>query len=383
MPDTRNLRHLWAVVSVIETGNLSAAAKAMNLSQPALTQGLNKLEGSFGTALFLRTANGMSPTDAGHILARRATKARALIESPRVTAPQIRAFLALSRHGSYGSAAAATQAKPSSLHRAVRDLEYALSTNLTERRGRGVALTKTGKDKARRFRLALRELDAAEAEIAGMLGQETGRISIGAMPLSRARVLPRALLRFVEQQPAIGLSVVEGSYLELIEPLRDGELDLMIGALRFPEAAPDLTQHRIYEDRLAVFGRSEHPLDAQLTDFITSDLSRYPWIVPKEGVPLRSLWENIFREAEVATPHIVIESGSVMVIREILLETDTLTLLSPDQVRAEIEAGWLKKICDAPPWATRQLGITTRADWHPTPAQSQLIGILKGSAEGL
>jgi LysR family transcriptional regulator of gallate degradation len=43
--------------------------------------------------------------------------------------------------------------------------------------------------------------------------------------------------------PGVLIDVVEGSWRELVEPLRDGVIDLMIGALR-DEPPPDLAQLR-------------------------------------------------------------------------------------------------------------------------------------------
>ncbi|HCH93259.1 MAG TPA: LysR family transcriptional regulator, partial [Erythrobacter sp.] len=51
-----------------------------------------------------------------------------------------------------------------------------------------------------------------------------GRVVIGAMPLSRARWLPRALLAFSRRHPGVEVAVIEGSYPELAGPLRDGEI---------------------------------------------------------------------------------------------------------------------------------------------------------------
>ena len=375
-----NLRHLWAVEVIEASGSLSAAAAKIHLSQPAVTQGVNKLEESLGTKLFIRQPGGMQPTEAGAALARRIRDALTLIGSTRVTGAQANAFLALARHGSYGAAARASGLKEPTLHRAVRDLEIALGIPLTARKGHGLAITKKGHDIARRLRLAQRELEAGLAELSAMLGEETGHIAIGAMPLCRARILPAALVSFMNAYPAIDISVVEGSHLELAEPLRNGELDLIIGALRDPVPGRDLCQTPLFEDRPAIFGRKGHPLEARSRAPQVAQLASYPWVVPEPGVPLRALWERIFLEQRRDLPAIPIASGSVMVIRQILLQSDCLTILSPDQVKVEVEAGWLTRICDAPGWLSRTIGITTRTDWRPTAAQQALIDAAHNAA---
>ncbi|MGB5725318.1 MAG: LysR family transcriptional regulator, partial [Parasphingorhabdus sp.] len=72
-----------------------------------------------------------------------------------------------------------------------------------------------------------------------------------------------------------------------------------------------------------------------------------------------------------------IECGSVITIRQILIESDFLTLLSPDQVAVELEAGWLTKIAEIPKEFIRNIGMTTRTDWRPTAMQAKFITLLE------
>ena len=84
-----NLRHLRAFVKTFELGTLLAASRAVHISQPALTQGLVRLEDQLNVRLFDRQSDGMVPTQAGHLLAPRAAAALELIRSPKVTHAQV------------------------------------------------------------------------------------------------------------------------------------------------------------------------------------------------------------------------------------------------------------------------------------------------------
>src|SRR3546814_4271822 len=168
----------------------------------------------------------MAPTGAAQVLAPRVRRALHQIGSPRVTMAEVRAFIALADAGSYVGASIITGLSQSSLHRAVRDLSVALRRNLVERRGRGLALTEAGRRTARGFRLARAELVAGLSEVGRLEGREAGRVAIGAMPLSRARLPPGAVMALHRQWPDATIEIVEGSHAELLEPLRDGALDL-------------------------------------------------------------------------------------------------------------------------------------------------------------
>lgn len=91
----------------------------------------------------------------------------------------------------------------------------------------------------------------------------------------------------------------------------------------------------------------------------------------------------MFTEAGLDPPQVPIESGSVMIIRQLLIETDLLTLLSPDQVAVELEAGWLVSLGRAAAGQERTIGFTTRADWRPTAVQAEFLQVLREVAQGL
>ena len=374
-----NLRHLRAVTAITEAGTVSAAARAVSLTQPAITQAIAKLEAQLDVKLFERSPNGMVATQAGQLLSSRAKRALELFASSRVTAPQARALVALARYGSYAAAATAFEMREPSLHRAVTDLSVAIGQQIVERRGRGVTLTARGAVLARRFRLAQAELESAMAEIAGLRGREVGRIAIGAMPLSRAKLLPDTVGKFHGLYPSVDLAVVEGSHAELIGPLRDGEIDLMIGALR-TNISSDLDQRPLFVDRPVVLGRAGHPLISLSSPPTPEQLASYPWVVPTPPTPLRVQWAKMFEGSGVEPPRVAIECGSVLVIRQILMGGNHLTLLSPAQVAVELEAGWLVKVCAAPGDPTRTIGVTTRSDWRPTLLQQRFLDVLDQQA---
>lgn len=66
------LRQLIYLKAIIEHGSISAAARYLHLSQPPLTYAMEQLEQEVGVKLFLRSAKGIEPTEAGRILYARA-----------------------------------------------------------------------------------------------------------------------------------------------------------------------------------------------------------------------------------------------------------------------------------------------------------------------
>ncbi len=375
-PDQLNVRHLACLVAIVQHGSVSAASRAVNISQPAVTQGIAKLERDIGILLFDRGAKGMTPMPHTRDFATRAEIALRLIGSTRVTAAQLRAFVALQKRGSYAAAAEQTGLTEPSLHRAVGDLSVTIGYRLVERSGRGLAFTARGDALAARLQLAVAELRSGLAELPSLASSGVARIVIGAMPLSRAWLLPEAIARFHVACPATLIAVVEGSFAELAQPLRVGEIDFMVGALRKPHLAPEFAQEGLMQDWPAIIARAGHPL-ASAGPPDAAILVRFPWIVPAEGTPLRTLWATVFASAGLDLPPVPIECGSVIATRQLLLHTDYLTPLSPDQVAVELEAGWLTELGCLPGAPSRTIGITTRVDWRPTSVQRAFMEIMR------
>ncbi|HZS42594.1 MAG TPA: LysR family transcriptional regulator, partial [Polyangia bacterium] len=71
-----DLNRLKMFLQIVDTGSMSAAARAVHLTQPALSRNLKLLEGDVGVPLFERRGRGLVQTAAGRALVPRA---RALI----------------------------------------------------------------------------------------------------------------------------------------------------------------------------------------------------------------------------------------------------------------------------------------------------------------
>ncbi len=380
-----NLRHLRAVPVIAAAGGMGAAAARIGISQPALAQGLAQLEARLGTRLFDRLPHGMAATPAGALLASRISAAderlaAALARAARrgfnpvnhLGMAQLRAFLALADAGSYAEAAPRLALSGPALHRAVAEMERLAGTTLVERRGRGVALTAAGRNLARHLRLAVAEYRAGLEGLQPAAGPV--RLVIGAMPLSRARLVPGALARLLPAWPGIAVDVVEGAWADLVDRLRDGAIDLMIGALRDPAPA-DLVQWPLLDDRPAVIARAGHQLAGRPAT--AAALAACPWVTGRAGSPLAAQWRALFAGAPPPAP---VACGSVMTIRELLLASDCLTLLSPEQVRVELDAGLLVAIAHDLPIQPRRIGAVLREGWRPSPVQRAFLHELAGVA---
>jgi len=379
-----NLRHLRVFLAVAETGSITRAGELCHVSQPAVTQVVGKLERAAAQPLFLRRPQGLFPTPGGEALAVRVRRAFSYLDPPLdALAPRLRhvasysqlqALIAMCEAENFTLAARQMGLAQPTVHRAISQLEQIAGRSIFERTAHGMLASRAALALAHGARLAIAELELAEADLAELLGREVGRIVVGAMPLSRSCVLPQAIARFRTRHPDLPIQVVEGPYGDLLSDLRRGAIDLLIGALREPAPIDDVEQHPLFQDSLVLVARPQHPLMGR-PGIKVSDLAQFPFIVPFDGTPTRSAFDRLF--GGCTTQPSLIETASMILMRELLRISDHIGCISGAQVAAEVQLGVVEKLRFKMKDTVRTIGITHRSDWIPTKLQHTFVSELR------
>ena len=85
-----DLQQLDYFLASIEHGSFSAAADALHLSQPSVSEQVRKLEDELGVRLFQRVGRGLVLTDAGRPLRPRAEAVRESVQEARESVAAVR-----------------------------------------------------------------------------------------------------------------------------------------------------------------------------------------------------------------------------------------------------------------------------------------------------
>src|SRR5207253_5412652 len=255
---------------------------------------------------------------------------------------------------------------------AVRQLEDSIGVALFERTARGMIPTPAGAALALRLKRALAEIRHAVADIASLRGVTQGTVTVGALPLSRTRLLPESIAAVVAKYPGLRVATMEGSFETLAASLRAGDLDFILGALRPPEYASDFEGEPLADDELAIVCRRGHPWTNRKR-IHPRDLARARWVLPRVNTPNRMLFERALTARGLASPNVVVETSDLAVLRGVLLNSDLLTAISPRQLSYELVAGLLA-LLPIPLHDTRRvIGITRRADSLASPGATILM----------
>ena len=155
-------------------------------------------------------------------------------------------------------------------------------------------------------------------------------VVVGTPPLARSHLLPSAINALAETNPEVRVSVADGRYDDLLHGLRNGDLDVLVGALRDPSPVDDVFQAPLLDDPFAVVKRRDDPL-ASKNRISPARLASYPRIIARHGTPTCTRFEELFDAHTGLCPTSIVESSSLVLIRGVLLNSDRLTILSARQ----------------------------------------------------
>ena len=388
VPSLQQLR-VFEAVATLES--VSAAAKAIHLTQPSVTQSVNQLERKVGAALLTRRRTGSYLTPAGAVLLPRVTRMltqiRQALCEPRVGPPfadsstvaalerkitdaQVRALIAISESVSFDEAARRLGITEPSLHRPARMLERVLRRTLYRRTAQGFAAAPAAAELARQFMVAAREIEYGIEEFHAESGRFVSRIVVGNIPHSDIHLLSAAINDLLAKFPEISVDVLDRHYNDLLQALRNGGVDLVYGVLRLPEWASDVEERFLFSNQYTLVARRDHPLRS-LRKIAISDLMRYDWIMPPSDTPRRQALERMF-EGHQHRPKVTIETTSMGMYHAVLSMTDRLSLLPYREVQKYESLGFA-----ALPFFSHHLqranGIAVRKDWQPTRVHVELL----------
>lgn len=393
-----SLRHLHVLCAVADAGSIAHAAEGLFRVSSAVARSVAELEAALAVPLFERHSRGMTPTPRGEIvltrawrierqfdearqqlIARGGVRSSADVHSLFATIMNGRRLAVISRLAesrSMASVAREFSISQPAVSAAVKDLETRLGTSLFVRSAHGLVPTPPGEILVFHFKRVLAELRHIVADLSAGEGSLQGSVHVGALPLGRTHILPVAIASLLKMHPKLHIATVESPYEALAGSLRSGDIDFILGALRGPAEAKELEQEALFDDRISIIARTDHPLTrVRRIDFQT--LREATWVLSRQGSPSRELLEAFFSDARQAPPVPGVETGDLAVLRGLLLESDMLTAISAHQLRYEIRDGTLSVLPFPLERTRRQIGITQRLGAFPSPGTKALMGEIR------
>lgn len=386
-----SLRQLRCFRLVVELGSIGRAAEDIGMSQPGVSDAVARLEDVMGAPLLVRHMAGSAVAPGGEALSLRVGRLFAQLErglssvqSDRAIALRslaalrmvhLRAHISIAEQGTFTRAADHLHISGAALHRSARDLEKLIGRELYRSGTSGIGVNASGEILARHMRLALYELIQAQTEISHRASDAPARIRVGILPLVPKHWIARVIARTKALYQHAHIELREGGHTVLLQDLRWGTIDMIVGALPPRATEPDTTEEPLFADPYVLVVRRGHPL-ANRRSISPAMLAKHDWIAPSSELPRRASLERYFAKLP-KRPRIRLETNSPGTMMAVLAETDCIALISRTQLQMDGPADLTVLPAEVRD-TKRMLGITKRRDWLPTSAQ---LGFLEALHE--
>ncbi len=282
----------------------------------------------------------------------------------------------VARHNSVSRAAESLNLTQPSVTRTIRELEAICGKALVAREGRGIRITPHGevflRHAGRSLAAARRGLTALEqlTELDGPV------VRVGALPTVSVSIMPDAVAEYLESGTQNRLSIVTGENRILLNQLRNGELDMVIGRLPSPETMQGLLFEPLYREKVVFVVRAGHPL-AGRNRITAEDLRAYPVMVPTGASIIRPFVERMFIEQGLPFPERAIETVSDSFGRAFLRRKDAIWVISHGVVASEIASGEFSVLAIDTASTLGSVGLNVRADAQLSPGAELLATIVR------
>jgi LysR family transcriptional regulator, pca operon transcriptional activator len=297
---------------------------------------------------------------------------------PAIKLRHIRAFLDIAALGNLTAVARAQGITQPALSRTLAELEDLLGVALFSREARRLVLTEAGRMFRQHAALGVQALEAAVTSLRPGVG---GRLTVGVLPTVAARLFVQVALRWQELRPDAILSVITGPQLYLMQLLRAGEIDLMIGRMPAASEMAGLGFQHLYEEDVVLACRSDHPLRrAGLSEV----LRRCPLVLPPQGAIIRRAVDDYLASLGLQGLQPAIETVALPIGRGIVMGSDAVWFISQGVIREDLARGDLALLPLEARFLSGAVGITQRPDQSERQGQAHLVQITRDCvAEGL
>lgn len=267
----------------------------------------------------------------------------------------LEAFLSVAQAGTISAAARLRNVSQPALSKTISELETLLGAQLFERTGRRVLLTPAGESFRAHARAALQSLETGVRDLTGQV--TTGLVKVGVLPTVAGGFFPSVALAFSQTRPDARIGIITGPNRYLLDLLRDGKIDLMVG--RMPQAAdmPGLSFEYLYDEPILLVARAGHPaVDLPVGEA----LQNYPLILPNPGAIIRKSVDQYLAAMGLSGLAPMFETVALPAALTLLENSDMLWFISRGVVVRELSRGSLVTLNLKSDYMAGAVGLTRK-----------------------
>ena len=287
----------------------------------------------------------------------------------------LEALVAAIEEGSLRGAARRLGISQPGLTKLIRELEIELSAPLFHRHSKGVLPTPQGQILFEHSQKVLSELISAKEMIQQMDGQMQGELNIASVPVAMMLLIPETLRTYSRAFPEIRLRISEEMFIEQLQKLRRGDVDLVVGGI--PEGLPpgEFITESLMQTQMVVVAR-QGSLHARATKL--AELQHAPWIYTGNSQQT-GYAASLFELNGMPPPPAGALVNSTLALLSLLGSGDLLGLM-PEQILLNTLGQNIVKVPVQEPGLPLTIGIIIRSSSVISPAIRQFISHLHRAA---
>jgi DNA-binding transcriptional LysR family regulator len=291
---------------------------------------------------------------------------------------RLRVLHAVSAHGSVTAAAAALGYSAPAVSQQLAALEREVGMRLTERSGRGISLTAAADILVAHADAVLAQLGAAEADLATLRDQVTGRVSLAAFPSAAAGIVPAAWATLARSAPHVEIGLTEMEPEESLPTVLHGETDVAVAheydVLPRP-LDPMFERRELLSDPVLIAVPAASAVGDDGTVHLRS-LADQPFLVPRAGTSCAEMIQRACAQAGFA-PRIAARATDFHVLLSLAAAGAGVTLV-PRLAARDVPPG-VRLVPPATP-VTRRIFTVSRRGGDRKPAVRLVLDALAEAA---
>lgn len=241
------------------------------------------------------------------------------IASTMLNPVHLRTLVTVIRTGSFANAGRELGYTGSAVSQQISELERLVRVALFERSARSVCPTPAGHLLAERSREMLGLLRDIEDDLSAIIEGQLGVLRVGSFPTASKTLLPPSFQHFLETHPRVTVQLGEAESDELIEQLRDGQIDLALVHQYdlVPRSIPAglVRTELLQEDLLLLVPESHWLAGKRLVRW--SDLASETWITTRQSTAGAQCLRQLCNQADFE-PRVAVRSNDYDVIRALV-----------------------------------------------------------------
>ncbi|KAF1049982.1 LysR substrate-binding domain-containing protein [Xylophilus sp.] len=296
----------------------------------------------------------------------------------------LRCLVAVAQERHLARAAARLAVSQPAVSKTLAELESLAGEPLVERAAtgrRGIrGLTVAGERLLSHARAALVAVQAGASALRPHEAVHAERLRLGVLPSAARSLVAQALVGLRAQRPLCVLDVRTAANDVLLDDLRAGAVDMVVGRMSDPRLMDGLAFELLRIEPLVLAVAQGHALARRRVGLAA--LAALPWVVYPEGTVPRHHTESLFAAHGLPLPGALMQTLDAALARGVVQASDAVWAAPLGAVQDEVRAGRLVRLRFDTAGTDEPLGLLTRRDAGGTsapvsPAAALLADLLR------